>query len=122
LAKPGLLLIERLITLERKRVVLIVSKSGRVAVWERNLRKYLPHLFKGFSDLRIFNHTDLTRGGEYPEEVERMKEQADVIVIDEVHHFRNRGLKNTENGEVRPYSHDWLSSDLFSAAILSSCN
>jgi superfamily II DNA or RNA helicase len=36
----GLLLIERLIMHERKRVVLVVPKSGRVAVWERNLRKY----------------------------------------------------------------------------------
>src|SRR5436189_404110 len=38
----GLLLIERLIVHDRKRVVLLVPKSGRVAVWERSLRRYLP--------------------------------------------------------------------------------
>lgn len=96
----GLLLIERMIY-DRKKVVLIVPKSGRIAVWERNLRKYLPHLFKGFSNLRIFNHTDLMRGGEFPEEIERMKEQADVVIIDEAHHFRNRGLASTDEGEIR---------------------
>nr|MBA2436071.1 DEAD/DEAH box helicase family protein [Chthoniobacterales bacterium] len=95
----GLLLIERLIH-DRKKVVLIVPKSGRKAVWERNLKKYLPHLFRGFSDLRIFNHTDLMRHGDLPEELERMKEQADAIVIDEAHHFRNRGLANLD-GEIR---------------------
>jgi hypothetical protein len=40
------------------------------------------------------------RSGEYPEEIERMKEQADVIIIDEAHHFRNRGLENTDDGEI----------------------
>ena len=105
----GLLLIERLIY-DRKKVVLIVPKSGRIAVWERNLRKYLPHLFKGFSSLRIFNHTDLMRSGDFPEEIQRMKEQADVLIIDEAHHFRNRGLANTDEGEIR--SRYWKLYDL----------
>ena len=105
----GLLLIERLIH-DRKKVVLVVPKSGRIAVWERHLRKYLPHLFKGFSNLRIYNHTDLMRSGEFPDEIERMKEQADVLIIDEAHHFRNRGLANTETGEIR--SRYWKLYDL----------
>jgi superfamily II DNA or RNA helicase len=106
----GLLLIERLIVHDRKRVILIVPKSGRIAVWERNLRKYLPHLFKGFSNLRIYNHTDLMRGGEFPEEIERMKEQGDVLIVDEAHHFRNRGLADTDEGEIR--SRYWKLYDL----------
>jgi superfamily II DNA or RNA helicase len=106
----GLQLIERLIVHERKRVVLIVPKSGRIAVWERNLRKHLPHLFKGFSSLKIFNLTDLMRGGEFPEEIQRMKEQADVVILDEAHHFRNRGMANTEDGEIR--SRYWKLYDL----------
>ena len=57
----GLLLIERLIMHDRKRVALFVPKSGRVAVWERNLKKYLPHLGGDFTNLAIFNHTDLMR-------------------------------------------------------------
>ena len=97
----GLMLIERLIAFERKRVVLLVPKSGKTAVWERNIRKFLPNLFKGFSNLKVFTHTDLMRGGEYPEEIERMREQADVIIIDEAHHFRNRGLANSQAGETR---------------------
>lgn len=97
----GLMLIERLISFERKRVVLLVPKSGKTAVWERNIRKFLPNLFKGFSNLKILTHTDIMRGGEYPEEIERMREQADVIIIDEAHHFRNRGLANSEEGEIR---------------------
>ena len=64
----GLLLIERLIR-DRKKVVLIVPKSGREPVLERNLRKYLPDIFRGFSNLRIFSHTDLMREKEYPEEL-----------------------------------------------------
>jgi len=105
----GLMLIERLIH-DRKKVILLVPKSGRVAVWERNLKKYLPNLFRGFSNLRIFNHTDLMRGGEFPDDFERMKEQADVIIIDEAHHFRNRGLANTSDGEIR--SRYWKLYDL----------
>ncbi len=97
----GLMLIERLIH-DRKRVMLLVPKSGRVAVWERSLRKYLPGLLRGFNTLKIFNHTDLMREGEdYQEEFERMREQADCVIIDEAHHFRNRGLADTEEGEVR---------------------
>lgn len=105
----GLLLIERLVVHERKRVVLFVPKSGRIAVWERGIRKYLPNLLRGFSNLRIFNHTDLMRRGDFPEELDRMKEQADVIVIDEAHHFRNRGLATTD-GEIR--SRYWKLYDL----------
>lgn len=96
----GLMLIERLIH-DRKRVLLIVPKSGRIAVWERGLRRHLPGLLRGFSTLKIFNQTDLMRtGNDLPEELERMKEQADCIVIDEAHHFRNRGLANVGD-EIR---------------------
>jgi len=105
----GLLLIERLIMHDRKRVVLIVPKSGRVAVWERNLKKYLPHLVGDFSNLVIFNHTDLMRkGAQMPFRWERIKELADVVMIDEAHHFRNRGLANTD--EIR--SRYWKLFDL----------
>ena len=90
----GLLLIERLIMRERKRVALFVPKSGRVAVWERSLKKFLPHLMGDFSNLVIFNHTDLMRSrADMPFRLERIKELADVVVIDEAHHFRNRGSR-----------------------------
>ncbi len=101
----GLMLIERLVMHERKRVALFVPKAAREDVWERDLRYYLPHVggVRGgdFSNLVIFNHTDLGRTGFYfPYRFERIKELADAIVIDEAHHFRNPGVKGT--GERKP--------------------
>jgi len=89
----GLMLIERLVKFERKKVLLIVPKSGREPVWESSLRSYLPELFGDFSNLVVVNHTDLQRGGDWVEKLQRLKEQADVIVIDEAHHFRNPSTK-----------------------------
>lgn len=102
----GLMLIERLVMRDKKRVVLLVPKSGRVAVWERNIRRYLPHLLNGFLPFKIYNHTDLMRsasadGRDFPSEFDQIKEQADVVLIDEAHHFRNRGLANLEDGTIR---------------------
>lgn len=90
----GLMLIERFIMYDRKRVALIVPKAARKPVWERHIEKYTPSLgtVQDFSNLSIFNHTDLLRGGEYPERLKRIKELADVIIIDEAHHFRNPGV------------------------------
>lgn len=98
----GMMVIERLVMHERKRVMLLVPKAARKAVWESAIRKYLPHLGNGksFNNLVIFNHTDLTRAGDFPEEMKRMQEMADAIVIDEAHHFRNPGVKG--EGETKP--------------------
>lgn len=38
----------------------------------------------------IYSHTDLLRGGEYTKKMQELKEQTDVIIIDEAHHFRNQ--------------------------------
>lgn len=89
----GLMLIERLVKFERKKVLLVVPKSGREPVWESSLRRYLPELFGDFSNLVLINHTDLQRGGEWVEKIQRLKEQADVVIIDEAHHFRNPSTK-----------------------------
>lgn len=99
----GLMLIEHLVIFKKKRVVLFVPKSGRVPVWERNIKRYMPHLLNGFLSFKIFNHTDLMRGvsadgTDFPSIFAQMKEQADVIVIDEAHHFRNRGLSRESGG------------------------
>lgn len=85
----GLMLIERLVEHDRKRVALIVPKSGRIPVWERTIDEYLPHLHGVFSNLIILNHTDL-QSEKKEKDFERVKEMADVIIIDEAHHFRNR--------------------------------
>lgn len=93
----GLMLIERLLMLENKRVVLIVPKAARKPVWEFTIKNYMPKVLNGFLPFRIINHSDLTRSAnpeiDWPEVLESIKEQAEVIIIDEAHHFRNR---NTE--------------------------
>ena len=97
----GLMLIERLVMFDRKRVVLIVPKAARHPVWERDLRRYLRYLSGDFSNLTIFNHTDLLRGGEFPYRLDRLKEMANIVIIDEAHHFRNPGLKGEEGESYR---------------------
>ncbi len=100
----GMMLIERLLQ-QRKRVVLLVPKAGREPVWENALKRHLPTVGAGgdFTNLVIFNHTDLGRGGEYEERWKRVKEMADAIVIDEAHHFRNPGLKGEEGRTTTRY-------------------
>jgi SNF2 family DNA or RNA helicase len=108
----GLMVIERLILHEGKRVALFVPKTGRVDVWERAIRDYLPHIggIRGgdFSSLVVFNHTDLGRGGDFPYRFERIKELADAIIIDEAHHFRNLG-RRADDGEGKPSRYYQLS-------------
>jgi hypothetical protein len=89
----GMMVIERLVEYERKRVALFVPKAAREPVWQSTLRRYLPHIGGEFSNLVIFNHTDLLRERGFQERLERVKEMADAIVIDEAHHFRNPGVK-----------------------------
>ena len=91
----GLMLLERLVVHERKRVVLLVPKSGREAVWEENIRQYLPDLLNNpYVSLKIYNHTDLLRNAttdrNWPEEFEHIRKAADVFIIDEGHNFRTR--------------------------------
>lgn len=100
----GLMLIERLIVHDRLKVALFVPKSARKPVWERALRQRLPHLFGKYSQLEIFNHTDLMRSGQIAEDLASIKDRADVILIDEAHHFRNTGTKGDPND---PQSRYW---------------
>jgi hypothetical protein len=92
----GLMLIERLILHEHKNVVLFAPKSVKDAVWDRDIRKYLPHIGGAdFTNLAVFSHTDLGRKGDYPERFLQIAERADAVVIDEAHHFRNPGQKGS---------------------------
>jgi superfamily II DNA or RNA helicase len=94
----GLMVIDRLVNRERKRVALVVPKAARVPVWERELRRRLPGIYGAFSNLLILNHTDLNRKNkEVVENIEKVRDFADVIVIDEAHHFRNTGFKGDES-------------------------
>ncbi len=99
----GLMVIEYLIERQRRRVALFVPKAARKPVWEQALRRYLPHIFGDFSNLVVFNHTDLLRGNEFPERLKRVREMADAVVVDEAHHFRNPGLKGEEGDRLSRY-------------------
>jgi len=94
----GLMLIERLVMHERKRVVLLAPKGAKESVWEPHIRQYLSHIggvggSVDFSNLTVLSHTDLDREGDYPARLKRMAEMADAVVIDEAHHFRNPGQR-----------------------------
>lgn len=113
----GLMLIERLVLHEGKRVVLFAPKAAKESVWEPHLREWLPHIggvggSADFSNLAVFAHTDLGRQGEFPERFRRIAELADVVVIDEAHHFRNPGATGSfdEEGEKgkNPSRYHWL--------------
>lgn len=105
----GLMLIERLILHEGKRVVLFAPKGAKEGVWEPHLRDWLPHIggvggSADFSNLAVFSHTDLNREGDFPERFKRIAELADAVIIDEAHHFRNPGKHgdpDTEEGRSR---------------------
>ncbi|MDE0662088.1 MAG: helicase-related protein [Gammaproteobacteria bacterium] len=106
----GLMLIERLIIRERKRVVLFAPKAAKEGVWEPHLRRWLPHIggVSGggdFSNLAVFSHTDLGRKGDFPARFERIAGLADVVVIDEAHYFRNPGRRGdaTKGNEPSRY-------------------
>jgi superfamily II DNA or RNA helicase len=103
----GLMLIERLVLHEGKRVVLFAPKAAKEGVWEPHLREWLPHIGgvgggADFSNLAVFSHTDLGRKGDFPERFRRIAELADVVVIDEAHHFRNPGSAGGEDDGKEP--------------------
>ena len=103
----GLMLIERLVLHEGKRVVLFAPKATKEGVWEPHLKKYLQHIggisgSADFSNLAIFSHTDLNRKGDFPDRFRRIAELADAVVIDEAHHFRNPGREGDADEEGEP--------------------
>lgn len=103
----GLMLIERLVLHEGKRVVLFAPKAAKEGVWEPHLREWLPHIGgvdgADFSNLAVFSHTDLSRKGDFPERFRRIAELADVVIIDEAHHFRNLGRQGDDDREPSRY-------------------
>ena len=103
----GLMLIERLILHEGKRVALFAPKAAKEGVWEPHLRRWLPHIGGvggggDFSNLAVFSHTDLGRKGDFPERFRRISELADIVVIDEAHHFRNPGRRRDPDRGIEP--------------------
>jgi len=115
----GLMLIERLVLHEGKRVVLFAPKAAKEAVWEPHLKEWLPHIGgigggADFSNLAVFSHTDLGRKGDFPERFRRITELADAVVIDEAHHFRNPGRRGDEKADPSRY---WKLFDLLDPSV-----
>ncbi|MHC4891957.1 MAG: helicase-related protein [Planctomycetota bacterium] len=94
----GLMLIERLCRYEKKRVVLFAPKSAKEAVWDKECEKRLLDLDGAFGKkLRLFAHTDLHKKSDGDVRTfEQVREEADVVVIDESHYFRNKGRRGGE--------------------------
>lgn len=86
----GMMLIERFVKKERRNVVLLVPAAARIPVWESAIKKYIPEILDGFYPFKIISHTDLLL--EKNENLmAKITEQAECVIIDEAHHFRNRG-------------------------------
>ncbi len=96
----GLMVVEYFVDFLKKRVLLLVPKAANETVWKPAIATFAPNLAKKrfFGGLLIQNHTDLMRessnGTDFPALWESVSEDADAIVIDEAHHFRNTGLKD----------------------------
>lgn len=99
----GLMLLERMVVREGRRVVLFAPKAAREDVWERAIQRYLPHLNSGFVNFVLYNHTDLQRKGHWRRDIELTLRDADVVLIDEAHHFRNPGIKGEGEKEASRY-------------------
>ena len=99
----GMMIIERMVMHEGKRVVLFAPKAAREDVWAPAIERLLPDLNSGFITFIPYNHTDLQRKGTFPRDLERTIRDADVILIDEAHHFRNPGVAGEGEGEESRY-------------------
>ena len=87
----GLMILERCIY-EKKQVLLVVPKSAELSVWLANIDRYLkPHYPRAVRHyLDVERHTSFGReSGIKPDDLAFYKSDAEVIIIDEAHHFRN---------------------------------
>ena len=111
----GLMLIERLVLRDRKKVVVFAPKGVKESVWIPDIKNHLTHIggvegSEDFSSLSVFSHTDLSSPRKF-ERFQRISQLADVFIIDEAHHFRNLGKKgNREDWKDR--SRYWRMSDI----------
>lgn len=87
----GLMILERCLR-EKKQALLIVPKSAEQSVWRANIDRYLkphyPRAARHYIDYE--RHTSFGRpDGISPEDLDFYKRNAEVVLIDEAHHFRN---------------------------------
>jgi superfamily II DNA or RNA helicase len=100
----GLMLAEYFASKERRKVLILASKTGVESVWGPELKLYLPHLTGAFASVEVMAHTDFSKKNAM-EKIKELAERVDVIIIDEAHNFRNRGSKGDDPN--RPKSRWW---------------
>lgn len=91
----GLMLAEYFAVKEQRNVLIMATKTGKDAVWTPEITKYLPHLQGEFTNLFVMAHTDLSKDDAF-EVVERLAQRVSVVIIDEAHNFRNRGVEGDD--------------------------
>lgn len=92
----GLMLIERLLR-DRKRVCLLVPKSGYRSVWLPRIKKHLPDASGVFGgNLEVLTHSELLVERR-EEDWQQIKQRADVFIIDEAHQFRTIDSKRSRH-------------------------
>ncbi len=99
----GLMLTEYYAVRHRKNVLIMATKTGKDAVWDPELQEKLPILHGPFSNVQVMAHTDLSRM-DAPEKIAQLAAQADIVIIDEAHNFRNHGGKPTDDN---PWGSRW---------------
>ena len=97
----GLMLAEHFAVKERLNVLICATKTGQLAVWEPAIKKHLPDLIGPFSRVMVKAHTDFSRL-DAEMVAEQLAARADVVIIDEAHHFRNRGRQGDEEEGINP--------------------
>lgn len=91
----GLMLAEYFAVKEQRNVLIMATKTGKDAVWTPEIAKYLPHLQGEFTNLFVMAHTDLSKDDAF-EVMERLAQRVSVVIIDEAHNFRNRGVEGDD--------------------------
>lgn len=86
----GLMLAEYYAVKERRKVLILATKTGVDSVWGPELKQYLKHLTGSFASVELMAHTDFSKQDAL-EKAAELAERVDVIIIDEAHNFRNRG-------------------------------
>jgi len=99
----GLMLMERYARLEKKNVLLLSPKSALDTMWEIEIENHLKSTSK-FDRIQRLAHTDLQLqdGDDLRRNLATVRD-ADVIIIDEAHNFRNEGSKGTDENQASRY-------------------